>query len=163
LGVKVSIFHDSKIIFVPFKSHGSLKPHLFKYQNHDGIPFSGSSNLLHALYQSLDTLNLEKRLQNIQFTFDKIVEKLKKSPFTVVQPSGDSAVMVNIKIPTLVSSETMGRSLEHKGYLLHYRSAYLISKNRLQIALMTESAFAHYLEMVDAIERSYAEQKALSK
>lgn len=130
---------------------------LYQYQASDGIPFSGSSNLLHALYHSLDSFDIVGRLESIQSTYQAIINQLIDTPFRCVNVSSEAGVIVNIEVPKILSSVSLGRSLEQKGFLLHFRSKYLVSKNIIQIALMTERSFNSYLDMIDALERSYVE------
>lgn len=133
---------------------------LYRYHQREGIPFSGSSNLLHALYTSLESFDLEKRLDAIQKTYEALMDKLEDSPFICLKPQGEASVMINIVIPMEVSSVRLGRLLEQKGYLLHFRSQYLISKNLIQIALMTELSFTSYIDMLEALKGSFRELQA---
>ena len=127
---------------------------LYEYHRCGGIPFSGSSNLLYALVTSLDELNLEERLQKIKIAYQKIIETIASSPFQLFKVK-DGAVMITFSIPKTLSSMIFGGTMEHKGFLLHYRSKYLQEKNLLQIALMSQESVTSYPKMLEVLLETY--------
>ena len=131
---------------------------LYKYKTVKSPLFSGSSNLIYALYQALDTLDLIKRINNIESTYHRLLNRLAESFLSIKANTGITKVIINLQIPKDVDSSSLGWSMEQKGYLLHYRSEYLIRNNIIQIALMSENSFRYYHEMIEFLEESFLEQ-----
>lgn len=124
---------------------------LYHYHQRDGVPFSGSSNLLRALYQSLESFDVHDRIVKIQHTFQKIHERLKDLDLPIRQIRGQSPIL-NIEFPLNMSSYTIGTALEKMGFYLHYKSRYLQDRNLIQIALMSENVLDHIDPMLQAFE-----------
>ena len=72
-----------------------------------------------------------------------------------------SPAIITIALPRSISSEQLGMDLEEQGFLLNYKSRYLLSKNWVQICLMGETS----REMVErrlGVLRSFAVAKPTS-
>ena len=130
---------------------------LYEYHRCGGIPFSGSSNLLYALVTSLEELNLEERLLKIKIAYQKIIETIANSPFQLFEVK-DGAVMITFSVPKPLNSMTFGRTMEQKGFLLHYRSQYLQERNLVQISLMSYESTTCYTKMIKVLMETYKEQ-----
>ena len=130
---------------------------LYKYKQAGGIPFSGNSNLIYSFCVALENLNTESKIQKIDSCYQRIYKDLEKSPLQILKVKGEGAVMINIKLPEEISSVTFGSIMEQKGYLLHYRSKYLVAKNYLQIGLMTEESCKCINDLMDELEKIYNE------
>ncbi len=129
---------------------------LYNYHRCGGIPFSGSSNLLQALVTSLDELDLENRLQKIKTAYQSIERAIEKLPFQLFKVK-DGAVMVTFSLHPSLDSMVLGMAMEHKGFLLHYRSKYLKERNLLQIALMSHESVIYYPKMLEVLLETYTE------
>jgi aspartate aminotransferase-like enzyme len=56
----------------------------------------------------------------------------------IAENSGTSPAVVTVALPPGLSSKTVGWQLQKAGYLLSYRSEYLLKRNWIQICLMGE-------------------------
>jgi aspartate aminotransferase-like enzyme/N-acyl-L-homoserine lactone synthetase len=113
------------------------------YAANAGVPFTASSNLLAALGAALDTLDAPERFDRIGELAGWLRARLRKMSLQVVAPSESAAAAVTtIALPAGVSSESVGARLEEAGYLISYRSGYLLERNWVQICLMGECSRA---------------------
>ncbi len=108
------------------------------YSKSEGVPFTHSSNFIYALQEAL-RLTLSKDL----FINSKFAARLRGSlrALSIKVVAADECAAPNVitfEFPGHLSSEVVGKRLEDEGYLLSYRSAYLLKRNWLQICLMGE-------------------------
>jgi aspartate aminotransferase-like enzyme/GNAT superfamily N-acetyltransferase len=104
----------------------------------NGVPFTISSNQLHALLVALQRLNHQR--------FDILAEDtawlrtaLRSEGFTVVGADANAAPgVVTIALPRGLNSSSVGGQLQEAGYLLSFGSEYLIKRNWIQICMMGE-------------------------
>jgi aspartate aminotransferase-like enzyme len=102
-----------------------------------GTPFTLSSNLLFALWASLDDLHPEERYARIRSLSGRLRGKLSDAGFDTVAESGHEApAIITIPLPERLGSRVLGMRLERSGYYLNWRSDYLLERNWIQIALM---------------------------
>jgi aspartate aminotransferase-like enzyme len=119
----------------------------------DGIPFTTSSNLVYALQAAI------KRFESHQ-PFDEIVElsswlrhRLRELDFNIIASDEDaSPAVITIALPNSVSSDRAGSRLEEAGYLLSYKSEYLLKRNWIQICLMGEYSRRKLFHLVNALK-----------
>lgn len=109
------------------------------YAAHAGIPFTQSSNLLYALLAALDRRPSKARLKEFVALSSWLRSRLRELGFRIVEPpTHASPAVITLALPDRVSSEAVGRQLEEAGFLLSYRSEYLLKRNWIQICLMGE-------------------------
>lgn len=108
------------------------------YSKSEGVPFTHSSNFIYALQEAL-VLTLSRDLSiNAKFAA-RLRGCLRALNITVVAPEECSAPnVITFELPRRLVSEVVGKRLEKMGYLLSYRSSYLLKRNWLQICLMGE-------------------------
>ncbi len=59
--------------------------------------------------------------------------------FRVIASDDNAApALITISLPHWLSSKELGQKMQDEGFLLHWRSRYLIERNWIQIALMGE-------------------------
>ena len=107
------------------------------YAKSDGVPFTISSNLVYALGESLEALDIVARYREVTELTSWTIEKVSELGFDIV--ANKECYMpgiVTISLPNWLDSQDVGQKLQDKGFLVHWRSNYLISKNWLQIAFM---------------------------
>ncbi len=121
---------------------------LYTYVEKSAIPFSGSSNLIHALYCSLDSLDWKARMENIKGSYVYLKEKFKGTSISLKENSEPSGVILNLYLPETISSIIVGDKMEQHGYQLHYRSNYLHEHNTIQVSLMSEGCLNSIDDMV---------------
>ena len=129
------VFHGEEIPEAPGRLPRYLD--LGYYAGHDGIPFTLSSNLVHALLASLEEFRPEERFAEMKDLSAWLRGRLAESGLPVLAPEAvASPAIVTLPLPPTVSSEEVGLRLEEEGHLLSYRSGYLLARNWLQICTM---------------------------
>lgn len=109
------------------------------WASQEGIPFTHSSNLLYALLTSLKRTSWKEKFAQIAEVSLWLRGRLRQLGFEIVAPDGvASPAVVSIVLPSEVSSRSVGWLLQQEGYLLSYKSEYLLRRNWIQICLMGE-------------------------
>lgn len=109
------------------------------YARHCGVPFTHSSNLVHALHTALRRVTWHERYRALAETSAWLRARLRHLGFELVGAAAEpSRAVVTIALPANVSSVTVGAELEKEGYLLSANSQYLKDRNWIQICLMGE-------------------------
>lgn len=107
------------------------------YRQQQGVPFTHSSNLLTLLCQSLRSMQAEERFAAILRYYTWLRRELEKAGLHLVVPEQFAApAVLSVALPPGLSSITLGEELERHGYLLSFRSKYLMTRNIIQICLM---------------------------
>jgi aspartate aminotransferase-like enzyme len=102
----------------------------------DGVPFTSSSNLIHALHSAVQRFE-PGRFEATAAVSSWLRSELVKSGFKLIGTSTASLPAVTtIELPENISSEWVGRKLNESGFQLSYRSYYLRERNWIQICLM---------------------------
>jgi len=114
------------------------------YAAQQGIPFTHSSNLLSALQAALRRLNVNESYKTLVELSAQLRVRLADLGYQIVAPSSHASPAVfTLALPAEINSKTVGWQLQKAGYLLSYRSDYLISRNWIQICLMGEFSRQH--------------------
>jgi aspartate aminotransferase-like enzyme len=109
------------------------------YAAQAGIPFTHSSNLLYALQTALRRTCWKEKFEQLADVANWLRTRLRALGFQIVAAdSYASPAVVSIALPRDVSSEKIGWQLYQEGYLLSYKSEYLVRRNWIQICLMGE-------------------------
>ncbi|MFA9407852.1 MAG: GNAT family N-acetyltransferase [Candidatus Dadabacteria bacterium] len=109
------------------------------YTKSEGIPFTMSSNLIYALSQALKAFDNGHRYRNIVEITRWVRDKIHDAGFEIVAGAQNASPgLLTISLPNWLSSSDLGQKLQDKGFLLHWRSGYLLQRNWIQIALMGE-------------------------
>ena len=104
-----------------------------------GIPFTHSSNLLYALQTALRRTCWTEKFDQLAEVARWLRTQLRALGFQIVAADAHaSPAVVSIALPPSVSSEKIGWRLYQQGYLLSYKSEYLLQRNWIQICLMGE-------------------------
>jgi aspartate aminotransferase-like enzyme len=104
-----------------------------------GIPFTHSSNLLYALQTALRRTCWSEKFEQLAAVSGWLRTRLRALEFQIVAADAHaSPAVVTIALPPTVSSEKIGWQLYQQGYLLSYKSEYLLQRNWIQICLMGE-------------------------
>ena len=126
------------------------------YAKQEGIPFTFSSNLLHALRAAVKRVNWEKRFEETAEMSSWLREQLVEQGFHLVGSSAAiSPAVITIQLPPEISSVKFGSAMQETGYLLSFNSEYLRGKNWVQICLMGEYAREKVVSLANAIHRVY--------
>jgi len=105
---------------------------LGQYAAAESVPYTHSSNLIFALDEAIQRLNLEHK----PILANKVKNLLRDAGFTVLGNEEYSPGIMTIPLPENVSSKIIGDQLKEKGIFISYESDYLLNRNWIQIALM---------------------------
>ncbi|MGH8024248.1 MAG: aminotransferase class V-fold PLP-dependent enzyme, partial [Limisphaerales bacterium] len=133
------------------------------YARQDGIPFTFSSNLLHALRAALRRVNWSKRFSDIEDFSGWLRQRLSESGFQLVGGGAMvSPAVITIELPPEISSVKFGEAMQEAGYLLSFNSAYLRCKHWVQVCLLGECAREKVVALANAMNRVYSRLKSKS-
>lgn len=123
------------------------------YAQQQGVPFTFSSNLLHALHAAIKHVDWEKRFADIAAMAGLLRERLPQLGFRIFGERTSPAVFT-VALPPEINSLRFAESLQEAGYLLSYNSEYLRSKNWIQICLMGECTLEKVVSLLNALQRA---------
>jgi aspartate aminotransferase-like enzyme len=127
------------------------------YCEHSGVPFTISSNLVNALYISVKNLDTEERMNHVSSISAWLRAELRKLGWTVMD-AGEftTPFVVNISVPSRISSLALCDKLKDQGFLLSYESYYLVERNWIQICLMGDVSKEKIEPFLEALGRPEA-------
>jgi aspartate aminotransferase-like enzyme len=121
---------------------------------HEGTPFTFSSNLLHALHAAVKRVNWERRFADTAEWSAWLREKLAEMGFNLV---GNGALLspavITMALPPEMNSTKTGEAMQQAGYLLSYNSEYLRKKNWIQVCFMGECTREKVVALSNALNR----------
>lgn len=125
------------------------------YAANDGLPFTFSSNLLHALHAAVKRIDWPRRFEELAQTGAWLRATLVEMGFKLIGTKGVPApAIVTIALAADLSSTEIGARLQESGYLLSYNSNYLRQKNWIQIAIMGESSREKLIAALNSLRRA---------
>jgi aspartate aminotransferase-like enzyme len=124
------------------------------YTQQSGVPFTFSSNLLHALHVSIRHVDWEKRFADIVAMSQLLRERLDAMGFKRVGASvATSPAVTSLALPPEMNSVKTAELLQESGFLVSYNSEYLRQKNWIQICLMGECTREKVVSLLNGIHR----------
>jgi len=124
------------------------------YAQQEGIPFTFSSNLLHALHAAVKHVDWERRFAGLVEMSTTLRTKLLELGFTLVASNTrTSPAVVTIALSPEMNSLMIGGLMQEAGYLLSCHSGYLRQRNWIQICLMGECTHEKIISVVNALNR----------
>ena len=106
------------------------------YRANAGIPYTHSSNLVSALRQALSQIS-SRRFDKIAHASTRLRASLQVAGIRILNPAAESSpAVLTLQLPDNIASNACGDAMAERGFLLSYRSGYLIKNNLLQICLM---------------------------
>ena len=152
------VFHHHAIAPAPERLPRYLD--LGYYAQQEGIPFTFSSNLLHALHAAVRRVDWEKRFAATAALSDYLCARLAELNFERVGANTrTSPAVVTLALPRAMDSAKIGDAMQEAGYLLSYNSEYLRAKNWIQICFMGECAQEKVVSLVNALQRVCARHR----
>ena len=128
------VFHDYEPRSEPERLAGYLD--LGHWAEHASVPHTHSSNLLFALAAAVHRVTPD-RMERIRATADWLRSELRNRGFALTAPEAVACpAIVTLVPPAGLSAFELGEALDLRGFWLSYRSAYLVERNWLQIALL---------------------------
>jgi aspartate aminotransferase-like enzyme len=124
------------------------------YAANQGIPFTFSSNLLHALHAALRRVHWEQRFAELAERSTWLRARLCELGFELVgSDTRTSPAVLTIALPEQLNSVKLGGLMQESGYLLSCNSDYLRRRNWIQISLMGECAKEKLVSLLNALNR----------
>jgi aspartate aminotransferase-like enzyme len=128
------------------------------YAAQSGIPFTHSSNLVYALQTALHRTTWEEKFKHIAENSAWLRKRLRELGFSILGADAHASPAVfSLVLPPQVSSKTIGWELHKAGFLLSYKSEYLLKRNWIQICLMGEWTHANLTALPDVLARLCAQ------
>jgi len=125
------------------------------YAAQQGLPFTFSSNLLHALHASIKRVPWERRYAELVELSVWLRARLEALGFELVgRGETTSPAVVTVALPQSMDSVKTGDLMQESGYLLSYNSQYLVRRNWIQICLMGDCAKEKVVSMLNALNRN---------
>ena len=124
------------------------------YAAQEAVPFTFSSNLLHALHAAVKRVRWDDRFAGLVELSAWLRTRLRELGFDLI---GDDATaspaVVTIALPSDLDSATIGALIQESGYLISYNSDYLRRRNWIQVCLMGECAKDKVVSLLNALNR----------
>jgi aspartate aminotransferase-like enzyme len=121
---------------------------------HLNIPFTLSSNLLHALHAAVKHVDWQGRFAGVVEIAEWLRSRLVEMGFKLVGTGTQTSPTVfTIALPPELNSVKIGSLLQESGYLLSCNSDYLRQRNWFQICLMGEWQRGKVVSLVNALNR----------
>lgn len=131
------VFHNHPLEPAPARLPRYLDLGLYAAQ--PGVPFTQSSNLVSALDIALDRFGGGAPFREMAEVSSWLRPRIREMGWTIVAPDEHaSPAVITIGLPGVVESADLGARLEKDGYLISYRSEYLLRRNWIQVCLMGE-------------------------
>jgi aspartate aminotransferase-like enzyme len=127
---------------------------LGSYAAQQGVPFTFSSNLLHALHAATKRVRWDERFADLVELSAWLRPRLRELGFELI---GDEAVtspaVVTIALPGALDSAKIGQLMNEAGYLISCNSDYLRQRNWIQVCLMGECTREKIVSLLNALHR----------
>jgi aspartate aminotransferase-like enzyme len=146
------VFYHHLVTPVPDKLPRYLD--LGYYAMENGIPFTFSSNLLHALHAAVKRVDWERRFVQTANLSAGLRLRLAEMGLELIGHGADtSPAVITIALPPEMNSLKIGEAMQEAGYLLSCNSEYLRRKNWIQICLMGEGLHEKVVPVANALHR----------
>lgn len=147
------VFHHHEVQPAPARLPRYLD--LGYYVLQQGIPFTFSSNLLHALRAAVRHVDWAKRFADIAELSAWLRTSLVGTGFALIgRNTTTSPAVITIALPPEMNSVRFGDAMQEAGYLLSYNSDYLRPRNWIQICLMGECSREKVVSLFNALNRA---------
>jgi aspartate aminotransferase-like enzyme len=124
------------------------------YAAQHGVPFTFSSNLLHALHAAVKRVRWDERFAELVQLSAWLRTKLRALGFSLIgDDTTTSPAVVTIALPPSLSSVRVAELIQESGYLLSYNSEYLRRRNWIQVCLMGECSHEKVVSLLNALNR----------
>jgi aspartate aminotransferase-like enzyme len=124
------------------------------YAAQEAVPFTFSSNLLHALHAAVKRVRWDERFAGLVELSAWLRGRLRELGFELIgEDASASPAVVTIALPRDLDSARIGALIQESGYLISYNSNYLRRKNWIQVCLMGECATEKVVSLLNALNR----------
>ncbi len=133
------------------------------YAQQQGIPFTFSSNLLHALRAAVRHVDWNKRFAEVAELSVWLRASLVELGFVLVgQNTRTSPAVITIALPPEMDSVKIGAAMQEAGYLLSYNSEYLRPRNWIQVCLMGEGSCEKVVSLLNTLNRTCGRRRPVA-
>jgi len=140
------VFHDFAPTPEPERLPGYLD--LGHWASHESVPHTHSSNLVAALAAALHFVTRE-RTERIASHASWLRERFSELGFALPAPERSACpAIVTLVPPQDISAFELGEDLDRRGFWTSYRSAYLVERGWLQVALIGDPSRAALEKLV---------------
>ncbi len=124
------------------------------YAKNEGVAFTHSSNLVHALHAALKRARWPEHFREVAELMDWLRARLRELGFDMIDvPGRMSPAVVTLRLPAELDSTQVGARLQETGYLVSCNSEYLRAKNWIQVCLMGECSRDKVISLANALNR----------
>jgi aspartate aminotransferase-like enzyme len=124
------------------------------YARQQGIAFTHSSNLVHALRAALKRVDWTKRFAELTEASAWLRPRLREMGFRLIGADAEISPAVNtLALPAEMGSVKVGGQMYEAGFLLSYNSEYLRERNWIQICLMGEFQRDKFTPLLNHLNR----------
>jgi aspartate aminotransferase-like enzyme len=124
------------------------------YAKNQGIAFTHSSNLLHALNAAIKKVSWAEHFSELAGTSAWLRNKLREIGFGLLGTDKEaSPAVVTMVLPAELNSAKVGAQLQEAGFLLSCQSEYLRQKNLIQICIMGEFTREKLVALLNHLNR----------
>ena len=128
---------------------------LVYYDQQQGVPFTFSSNLLHALHAALRHVDWERRFADTRKLSAQLRSGLEESGFSLVGVGAEtSPAVTTLDLPPELNSVRLGHEIQECGYLVSCNSDYLRQRNWIQVCLMGECSPGKVAGLIQALRKA---------
>lgn len=132
------------------------------YAAQGGVPFTFSSNLLHALQAAVRHVDWGRRFSETQEWAEWLRLRLAGTDFHLVgSTTTTSPAVITLALPPNVGSVQFGDAMQEAGYLLSFNSEYLRQRNWIQICLLGECTREKIVSLLNALTRVCGNRRPL--
>ena len=122
------------------------------YAAGEGVAFTQSSNLVHALHAALDRPDWNAWFAQVQRDGLRLRHRLRTAGLDVLVTDMDvSPAVTTIALPSPAAAERVGVEMEKAGFHLSYQSAYLLRRDWVQVCLMGDYPRDQLAPLVDRL------------
>ncbi len=129
------------------------------YARSQGVAFTQSSNLVHALHAAIKRVEWPKRFGDLMEISNWLRPRLRELGFELVGSDAEAApAVVTVALPAGLSSVKIGGQLHEAGFLLSCNSDYLRQRNWIQICTMGECTREKLMSLLNHLSRVCAQR-----
>jgi aspartate aminotransferase-like enzyme len=125
------------------------------YARNQGIAFTHSSNLVHALLAAIKRVDWNARFAELAEVSAWLRPKVREHGFSLIGADAETSPAVfTIALPGEFNSTKVGNQLHDAGFLVSSNSEYLRKRNWIQICLMGEFHQEKIVSLINQLARS---------
>lgn len=129
------------------------------YRVKGGVPFTHSSNLIAALREALLSITEKPKFAWISRESAWLQRQLEPFGIRIASGAADvSPAILSFALPRSVSSVILGEDMEESGFLLTFRSDYLVNNNLLRVCLLGSTTHGDHRQLFESLVSNYSRQ-----